>query len=78
MKIGYIVFQQDECKFVKKEASPVSVGRCTLQINRRALSCKILDLKKKKKSRPVTGLEWPRGFQEVKVPRFHDNSTGRW
>ena len=27
---------------------------------------------------PVTGLEWPRGFQEVKVPRFHDNSTGWW
>ena len=27
---------------------------------------------------PVTGLEWPRGFQEVKVPRFHDNGTGRW
>jgi hypothetical protein len=26
----------------------------------------------------VTGLEWPRGFQEVKVPRFHDNSTGWW
>jgi hypothetical protein len=22
------------------------------------------------KSSPVTGLEWPRGFQEVKVPRF--------
>jgi hypothetical protein len=21
-------------------------------------------------------LEWPRGFQEVKVPRFHDNGTG--
>ena len=20
----------------------------------------------------VTGLEWPRGFQEVEVPRFHD------
>jgi hypothetical protein len=30
------------------------------------------------KSSPVTGLEWPRGFQEVKVPRFHDNGTGRW
>ena len=29
------------------------------------------------KSSPVTGLEWPRGFQEVKVPRFHDNGTGR-
>jgi hypothetical protein len=25
----------------------------------------------------VTGLEWPRGFQEVKVPRFHDD-TGWW
>ena len=22
--------------------------------------------------------QWPRGFQEVKVPRFHDNGTGRW
>ena len=27
---------------------------------------------------PVTGLKWPRGIQEVKVPRFHDNCTGRW
>ena len=27
---------------------------------------------------PVTGLEWPRGFQVVKVPRFHDNGTGSW
>jgi hypothetical protein len=33
---------------------------------------------KESKSCPVTGLEWPRGFQEVKVPRFHDNGTGRW
>ena len=30
------------------------------------------------KSSPVTGLEWPRGFQEVKVPRFHDNGTEWW
>jgi len=30
------------------------------------------------KSSPVTGLGWPRGFQEVKVPRFRDNSTGWW
>jgi len=30
------------------------------------------------KSSPVTGLEWPRGFQEVKVPRFHENGTGWW
>ena len=27
---------------------------------------------------PVTGLEWTRGFQEVKVPRLHDNGTGWW
>jgi len=27
---------------------------------------------------PVTDPEWPRGFQEVKVPRFHDNGTGWW
>jgi len=27
---------------------------------------------------PVTGLQWSRGFQEVKVPRFHNNGTGRW
>ena len=26
----------------------------------------------------ITGLEWPRGFQEVRVPRFHDNGTGWW
>jgi len=31
----------------------------------------------KRQSSPITGLEWPRGFQEVKVPRFHDN-TGWW
>jgi len=29
-------------------------------------------------SSPVTDLEWPRRFQKVKVPRFHDNGTGRW
>ena len=32
----------------------------------------------KRQSSPVTGLEWPRGFHEVKVPRFHDNGTGWW
>ena len=30
------------------------------------------------KSSPVTGLEWTRGFQEVKVPRFRDNGTRWW
>jgi hypothetical protein len=27
---------------------------------------------------PVKVLEWPRRFQEVKVPRFLDNGTGWW
>jgi len=40
-------------------------------VNRRSLS--VVD-----ESSPVTGREWPRGFQEVKVPRFHDNGTGCW
>ena len=31
---------------------------------------------KVKVNSPVTGLKWPRGFQEVKVPRFLDNGTG--
>jgi hypothetical protein len=26
----------------------------------------------------VRGLEWPRGFQEIRVPRFHENGTGWW
>jgi hypothetical protein len=29
-------------------------------------------------SSPVTGLEWPTSFQEVKVPEFYDNGTLRW
>jgi hypothetical protein len=32
----------------------------------------------KGKAVPVTGLEWPRGFQELKVHRVHDNGTGWW
>ena len=27
---------------------------------------------------PVTGSEWPTGFQEVNVPRFRDNGKGWW
>jgi hypothetical protein len=37
-----------------------------------------LELIKKRYSSLVTGPEWPRGFQEVKVPIFHDNGTGWW
>ena len=32
----------------------------------------------KRQISPDTELEWPRAFQEIKVPRFHDNGTGRW
>jgi len=34
--------------------------------------------KGKGSSSTISGLEWPRGFQEVKVPRFHYNGTGWW
>ena len=32
----------------------------------------------RRKSSPIIGLDRPRGFQEVKAPRFRDNSTGWW
>ena len=38
----------------------------------------IIYVRSNSKSSPVTDLEWPRGFHEVKVPRFRDNSTGWW
>jgi len=36
--------------------------------------------KKKKKGKAVPLQAWsgPRGFREVKVPRFHDNGTEWW
>ena len=37
------------------------------QICNRRKNCKAIS--------PVTGLEWPRGSQEVKVPKFHNNGT---
>ena len=37
----------------------------------------IVTVKGKGKGKAVpSGLEWPRGFQGVKVPRFRDNGTG--
>jgi hypothetical protein len=42
----------------------------------RGISVSGLETNIKVKSVPVTGLGWPRGFQEVKVPRFLDNGTG--
>ena len=42
------------------------------------LSNRFLKQQCKRYSSPVTGLEWPRGFQEVKVPRFRDKGTEWW
>jgi len=42
------------------------------------ISCAVLVYIKKKKSSSSTGLDRPRGLQEVKVPRFLDNGTGWW
>ena len=28
--------------------------------------------------RTEMGFQWPRGFQQVKIPRFHANGTGMW
>jgi aerobic-type carbon monoxide dehydrogenase small subunit (CoxS/CutS family) len=47
----------------------------TLEV--RACAVLLLNVKGKAVS-TVTGLEWPTGFQEVKVPRFHDNGTRWW
>ena len=33
----------------------------------------LLAVLKKRYSNPITGLDRPRGFQEVEVPRFQDN-----
>ena len=27
---------------------------------------------------PITGLEWPRGFKEVNIPRLRDNGLEGW
>jgi hypothetical protein len=35
-------------------------------------------MKGKGKAAPFAGLEWLRGFQEVKVPTLHDNGKGWW
>jgi len=37
-----------------------------------------IERERERESSPITGLGRPRGFQEVKVPRFRDNGTGWW
>jgi hypothetical protein len=39
---------------------------------------KIINDAREKVKGTAVPLEWPRGFQEVKVPRFHENGTGWW
>jgi hypothetical protein len=38
----------------------------------------IITTKNERQSSTVTGLGWPRGFQEVKVARLLDNGTVWW
>ena len=40
------------------------------------ISFYLIYVKGKWQSSPVTCLEWPRGFQEVKVSILRDNGTG--
>ena len=47
------------------------------QMDRSLCACEPQDVCSGKSS-PVTGLDRPRGLQEVKVPRFRDNGTGWW
>jgi hypothetical protein len=49
-----------------------------LSVNTGSVVTEINFLHKGKAVSTVTGLEWPRGFQEVKVPRFHDNGKEWW
>jgi hypothetical protein len=42
------------------------------------LDKRIYEEGKKGKAVPITGLDRPRVFQEVKVPRFRDNGAGWW
>ena len=56
----------------------VVIFRTFLFLSMSYLKFTYLNVKGKGKAVPITGLEWPRGFQEVKVPRFHDNGTGWW
>jgi hypothetical protein len=52
---------------------------CLLQILMQMFpSLCIMTHRKKRQISPITGLDKPRGFQEVQVPRFFDNGTGWW
>jgi len=41
------------------------------------VNCEVL-IGEKAKAVPLEARRGPRGFQEVKVPRFRDNGTGWW
>jgi len=46
-------------------------------IQRMGFTCRIAE-RGENIHNPVTGLEWPRGIQEIKVPIIHANGTGWW
>ena len=51
---------------------------CTYRQNTTIFISNILAIYYISKISPVTGLEWTRGFQEVKVPRLRENGPGWW
>jgi len=52
--------------------------KCLLYSNFPLFEKKIYVVYSTYKNSPISGLDRPRGFQEVKVPRFHDNGTEWW
>jgi len=53
-------------------------GEMTYHLLQNLLRIFFILLSIKKVSSPVTGLEWPRGLQEVKIPKYHENGRGWW
>jgi hypothetical protein len=69
---------QHTCEVAAKRTWPNASGstNCITDTSRYDFRCSTINIGKAVST--VAGLEWPRGFQEVKVRRFHDNGTGWW
>jgi len=73
-----ILTQENAVQLQSLGAGPLSLaatvggvrGEAGVRVNAGSYYCWV------KVNQSVTGLEWPRGFQEFKVPRFHDKGTG--
>jgi len=81
--VANVAVEMRQCSLCVAERH-ITVSNITRYLNQNAFMLNLCPLRHlnilrpSRKSSPITGLEWPRGFQEVKVPRFLDNGTGRW